>query len=813
MKKLGRYEILDELNRDNYTTIYRARDTLTDREVALKVLPSPETQQPALVELFKENAQAAINLRHPHIATAYDFGDDEGTLYLAMRLVGGQTLRQFLNQHKPLTLGKALPILTQLAEALDYADEQGMVYEVLDAADVIIEDENGSASVTITDLGMPFEHVEEHEQNFLPHVFALAALAVEMLTGRPPVKGKLIAQPESISSETPSSELNSTYAFSGVETDPILSDLAQLPTGQYTSAGALVAALRSQNDRIIERSQLASEVMQILALAQAVRKAGDWLRVQSLALQVAHDERSHGGDRSHNDALNMIAEAAAAMYRVETKRKHLDNLFEKGEQALRKQDWESALASFEKLARIDPDYPEVNEKLIQASAERKRARLFNQAMEQNSKGELTKAYHSWLTLLDEQWDYRQGDAVQYFMAVTEQLLDQNVQDQHKHQDEDISGQHNLTATQHAQLLQQQTEELEPGIDQESKMPTISIDDPQIDTDWLETLPTRQTEKLEPGSDQEPKTPTRSIDDPEIDDWLEKLSSQQTEQLEPKSGSAAKQQNKVRGTRNIPGASEIDASWLDKLSSQQSDRLVRHLTKAGKQPKRETEIKRTVWNLDGKEMMRIPSGEFFYGTDKRIVNLDEFWIDKTPITNLEYNRFLEANPDHPVPFSGSEDARPYSWDPRTRTFPKGKADHPVVLVNLHDVQAYAYWVGKLLPTEQQWEKAARGTDGRKYPWGGIWRDRACNTSDIGLGETTAAGKFSPIGDSPYGCVDMSGNVWEWTASNFSETTIVLRGGSWRNGRFDVWCTLRSRSLADTSAIHTGFRLILPTIVPG
>jgi formylglycine-generating enzyme required for sulfatase activity len=212
------------------------------------------------------------------------------------------------------------------------------------------------------------------------------------------------------------------------------------------------------------------------------------------------------------------------------------------------------------------------------------------------------------------------------------------------------------------------------------------------------------------------------------------------------------------------------------------------------------------------MMRIPSGEFFYGTDKRMVFLDDFWIDRTPITNLEYSHFLKATPDHPVPFSNSEEARPYCWNPRTRTFPKGKADHPVVLVNLHDVQAYADWVGKLLPTEQQWEKAARGIDGRKYPWGDIWQNQACNTSDLGLGQTTAVGKFSPIGDSPYGCVDMSGNVWEWTASNFSETTIVLRGGSWRNGRFDVWCTLRSRSLADTSAIHTGFRLILPTIVP-
>jgi formylglycine-generating enzyme required for sulfatase activity len=262
---------------------------------------------------------------------------------------------------------------------------------------------------------------------------------------------------------------------------------------------------------------------------------------------------------------------------------------------------------------------------------------------------------------------------------------------------------------------------------------------------------------------------------------------------------------------MPDDSEVDASWLEKLSSQQSSKLARHLTTTGKRSKRGTEIKRTVWKLDGKEMMRVSAGEFFYGTDKRIVFLDDFWIDRTPITNLEYSRFLEANPDHPLPFSGSEEAHPYCWNPQTRTFPKGKADHPVVLVNFHDVQAYADWVGKLLPTEQQWEKAARGTDGRKYPWGGMWRNLACNTSDLGLGQTTGVGKLSPIGESPYGCVDMSGNVWEWTASNFSETTIVLRGGSWRNGRFDVWCTLRSRSLANTSAIHTGFRLILPTIV--
>jgi formylglycine-generating enzyme required for sulfatase activity len=101
--------------------------------------------------------------------------------------------------------------------------------------------------------------------------------------------------------------------------------------------------------------------------------------------------------------------------------------------------------------------------------------------------------------------------------------------------------------------------------------------------------------------------------------------------------------------------------------------------------------------------------------------------------------------------------PYNWDRQSRTFPPYKAGHPVVLVSWHDAVAYAGWAGKRLPTEEEWEKAARGTDGRKYPWGDQELTPELCYFDRNVGGTTPVGRYSPQGDSPYGCVDMAGNV--------------------------------------------------------
>jgi formylglycine-generating enzyme required for sulfatase activity len=191
-----------------------------------------------------------------------------------------------------------------------------------------------------------------------------------------------------------------------------------------------------------------------------------------------------------------------------------------------------------------------------------------------------------------------------------------------------------------------------------------------------------------------------------------------------------------------------------------------------------------------EMVLIPAGPFIRGTNNRLfdegpqhtVNLPAFWIDRYEVTNLQYKKFIDA----------TKRRSPSHF--RNRTFPQGKADHPVTFVSWYDAKAYCEWAGKRLPTDVEWEKAARGTDGREYPWGNELVLTNANMpmrwQAIGLpGDTTPVGAFEN-GKSPYGLYDMSGNVWEWTASwyksypgnttaseNFGERYKTLKGGSW------------------------------------
>lgn len=191
-----------------------------------------------------------------------------------------------------------------------------------------------------------------------------------------------------------------------------------------------------------------------------------------------------------------------------------------------------------------------------------------------------------------------------------------------------------------------------------------------------------------------------------------------------------------------------------------------------------------------QMILIPAGKFIMGTDERlpdegpqhIVGLKAYWIDKYEVTNAQYKKFIDAtgrrSPDH---F-------------RNRTYPEGKADHPVTFVTWYDAHDYCAWAGKRLPTDAEWEKAARGTDGRMFPWGNEFDINKANTpqrwAKLGQpGDTTPVGAFEG-GKSPYGLYDMSGNVWEWTSSwyvaypgnkhpseNYGEKYKQLKGGSW------------------------------------
>ncbi len=219
--------------------------------------------------------------------------------------------------------------------------------------------------------------------------------------------------------------------------------------------------------------------------------------------------------------------------------------------------------------------------------------------------------------------------------------------------------------------------------------------------------------------------------------------------------------------------------------------------------------REDWAQEWKE-----DGNFYIEQPMHIVELPSFEIGKYPVTNLEYYRFVwEVNYRIPRGWSGFR-------------YEDGLDKHPVVGITYYDAIAYIEWLNKKtsreyrLPTEAEWERAARGPDGRIYPWGDEFDPWRCNTLESGLERTTPVDSYVPAGVSPVGAVGMVGNVWEWTSSrllpypfqpdpeppqNQRQVGFVVRGGAWYYSRKLARCATRESYQPDYLSPALGFRL--------
>jgi formylglycine-generating enzyme required for sulfatase activity/predicted Ser/Thr protein kinase len=247
--------------------------------------------------------------------------------------------------------------------------------------------------------------------------------------------------------------------------------------------------------------------------------------------------------------------------------------------------------------------------------------------------------------------------------------------------------------------------------------------------------------------------------------------------------------------------------------------------------RESDHPAVIAEDDGNEMRLIPSGPFPLGAHRRVVVLDRFYLARYPVTNRQFQAFVEATGYRP----GDAEKHRFLYHFRNGRCPPELADHPVVFVSWTDARAYCRWAARRLPSEAEWEKAARGPDGNKYPWGreeptsalanfGQARAKSYPTTG-GEGGTSPVTAF-PHSASPYGIEGMAGNVFEWCEDvddpgfylhgpdrnprntvQLGEAPCVIRGGSWRYDARSLRTYART-SFPPTFRLDTvGFRVAL------
>ena len=198
--------------------------------------------------------------------------------------------------------------------------------------------------------------------------------------------------------------------------------------------------------------------------------------------------------------------------------------------------------------------------------------------------------------------------------------------------------------------------------------------------------------------------------------------------------------------------------------------------------------RVVQVLDA--LVELPAGTYEVGEpgEERVVELRSMQIGRWPVTNAEYGRFLQSTGRDVPPAVAAETL----------------ADHPATGLSREQAEAFCAWLGVRLPTGDEWEAAARGTDGRPFPWGDTFDPERCNCADSGWGWTVPV-TAHPAGAGPFGAEQQAGNVWEWVADHGADGWGVVRGGSYLDTGWGLRASRAQPADPERGTNTTGFRI--------
>ena len=794
-QQLGKYEILEELGRGGFGVVYKARDTKLNRSVALKVLMPQLTADPAFVAQFHREAQLVARLDHPHIVTVYDVGEEQGQHYIAMQYIDGQSLDRRLTRGEPWPLDQTLPLVEQIAGALDYAHAQGVLHLDLKPGNILLND---AGHAWLTDFGLgravssasqpasamsggtaaylaPEQADLEEPRPITPlaDIYAFGVVLYQLCTGRVPFEGNPVAVANAhVNQQPPRPTLLNDELSQAVE-EVLLRALAKSPQARFPDAASLVQALAEAVKTGLARPTVA----RIIAVEPFV--LGDF-RVRTLR------ELAQACDGAWEEAVERLYDGSLEKWLTEARILGAAAEAERIRKARAKAQGREREVGLEEFLAwtgyvTDPVLSAKPETLDFGAEEKGYGyRLLAVLTVQNAGrgllwGEVTSLV-PWIDVPEPHVWVRPGERQELLVEAELDALP--------------SGR---ATVDDALAVRTQVNEMQVGARVEVWGPEVRLDPTELDFG-------------EVGEDEEP---VRSLTVANMG----RGALMGTARTETPGLTVTPERFRCAAGRQLTLQVRLDRKHLPTLLDAIVSITLETNEGTFEAPVRLVGFGAIDTDMLEPELVHVPAGPFTMGSADiddanpvHTIDLPEYWIGKYPVTNEEYARFVRAT-GHPAPYVSESWAQPYNWQGNNP--PKGREKHPVVLVSWHDAVAYCRWLsemtGKLyrLPTEAEWEKAARGTDGREYPWGNQWDARRANTSEGDAGSTTPVGQY-PQGASPYGALDMAGNVWEWCSSLYqpypyqaddgredpsASDSRVLRGGSWNYDRDGTHCAFR------------------------
>ncbi len=864
MVTLGKYELHEKLGRGGFGTVYRAMDTSLGREVALKVLHPELTIDREFVDRFRQEAKTLALLDDRNIVTIHEINEENGRIYIAMRYLPGGSLRNLIEEKGRIQFTEALKIITQVASGLSEAHKRGVIHRDIKPENIVFDSHH---EAILTDFGlvrgestetpMAVDNIMGTPSYIAPEIwdgekataasdeYALGCVFYEMITGKRLFDGKTI--PEIMKKHVGDYSIYITYPADvpvGVR-EVISKAIEKDPQKRYSSVLEFAEALtpqikKAESSPKKEAEETGVEVRNAHEISVKIANGVmmEFVKVPEGEFWMGSDPKVDKEAQSYDQPQHRVYlnEYWIGKYPVTNKQYQV---FVEEANWKRPSGWSSNKVSKEKAEQpvgwVSWYDAEAFCKWLSEKTMKKIGLPTEAQWEKAARGTDGRIY-PWGNQAPStkfaNYDGKVGGAIPVGIYPAG-ASPYGALDMAGNGWEWVADWCNVTY-----YSQSPTDNPAGPIAGEFRIlrgaswisPKNMIrsafrnwDNPTKDySDFgfrcslgysvSEPLATR--DELEAETD--PKLSSAPIRTPVRPTVPEKVPVLPKKKWQPWLIGVV-----MAGVALVTLAVGASNGWFASQETPTAAPIAAETTApvlgiGSKQ----------VSSVDGMMMVYVPAGDFLMGSSneegysdehpQHTVYLVAYWIDQTEVTNAMYEKCVNA---------GACTAPSGTYSATRSSYYGNKAydDYPVIFVSWDQANAYCQWVGRELPTEAQWEKAARGADGRIYPWGNQAADSSLANYNSNVGDTAEVGSY-PAGTSPYGAMDMAGNVWEWVADWYSDAYYsqsptnnpsgpasgqyrFLRGGSWFYDEYDIRSAVRYWNPPSSADNNLGFRCCL------